>query len=75
MKEKIKNWLKNNWFKITIIALLFVVLVCCIYFVWIRPIMAKRDCFNRAYTYISTSSLSLDQRDWVYKVCLHKYGL
>lgn len=68
-----KNWLKENWFKIVIIIILISLVVSWIFFVWIRPMRVKKDCFNKSYT--SGSGLSWDTKDYVYKICLHKFGL
>jgi len=69
-----KNWLKENWFRVIIISVLICLVVSWIFFVLVSPRMIKRYCTRRLYLE-SNTSYSLDIRKELYTVCLHKYGL
>ena len=66
------TFLKQNWFKLTLIFIALIVIV-----LWlIVPMHYKRYCAQKAYaTDFSKLGLNLIDRESVYKICLEKYGI
>jgi predicted negative regulator of RcsB-dependent stress response len=48
MKEKIKNWLKNNWFKISLSIIVLIVMSGAFYWYEWRPSQIKKSCYKEA---------------------------
>lgn len=69
MKDKIKHWLKENWFKLTWV----IIAITIAYFWFARPIIYKKYCAEKVYKEGFGSRLF--DADEIYKVCLRKYGL
>jgi hypothetical protein len=45
-----KQFIKNNWFKISLLAIIFIVASGWFYWVQIRPAMIVRECFKKVKT-------------------------
>jgi len=83
MKEKIKNWLKENWFKVGLITILVISIAGAFYWFEYRPTKIKERCSADAH-FDTAGFLNLgafggkDQQEHIndyYDDCLMRFGL
>ncbi|MFH1162386.1 MAG: hypothetical protein V1696_03910 [Candidatus Jorgensenbacteria bacterium] len=74
-----KNWLKENWFKIGLLAILVISVVGAFYWWEIRPAQIRKSCFNSAIKSLlriyNTESERRSELNFIYQNCLRLSGL
>ena len=81
MKEKIKIFLQQNWFKVSLLIIIIIVIVGVFYWYEWRPNQIRKTCQekiekqDRELLESAIKSKILKEQGDIYDFCLRKYGL
>ena len=71
-----KNWLKENWFRVSILVIVIIILVPVFYWYEWKPKQIREECNRKALEIvIKASNTEPESYELAYKSCLRSKGL